>query len=88
MNYTDRTSGQVLSVKKKEDVVKMLRGNATMLNEKTDSAYMKGFSERASLMGCSIRFNTKKNFVDDLIKCGLLMEGIEKPVKPKRTKKK
>lgn len=73
--YTYIPTGDVFQTKSIKAIVTYLRKNSRFFVNETDKEYMKGYSNRGSLLGQSIRFDKEVNFVSDLMKVGQLKEG-------------
>jgi hypothetical protein len=73
--YTYIPTGDVFQTKSIKAIVTYLRKNSRFFVNETDKEYMKGYSNRGSLLGQSIRFDKEVNFVSDLMKAGQLKEG-------------
>jgi hypothetical protein len=73
--YTYIPTGDVFKTKSVKAIVTYLRKNSRFFVDETDKEYMKGYSNRGSLLGQSIRFDKEANFVSDLMKLGQIKEG-------------
>lgn len=73
--YTYIPTGDVFQTKSVKAIVTYLRKNSRFFVDETDKEYMKGYSNRGSLLGQSIRFDKEENFVSDLMKLGQIKEG-------------
>ena len=73
--YTYIPTAVVFNVKSKTGIVTEIRKGSIFFVDQTNKEYMKGYSNRSSLLGEAIRFDNEKNFVDDLIKIGHIKSG-------------
>ena len=84
--YTYIPTGDVFKTKSVKAIVTYLRKNSRFFVDETDKEYMKGYSNRGSLLGQSIRFDKEENFVSDLMALGQIKEGNVLPKGGRATK--